>query len=127
VGVPSDVGHVGHGQSARSSCGGGEGEKEQERTLGLVDIRCGGEAFRSYGEKGGQPSLRWNQIREDQLKRRRSLSESLARSPRPNPTRAWAKLQGGTRRKEENLEETAPLHRPLYTTRISTHKAASRV
>ena len=66
-----------HAQSTLSLCEGREWKgrevgvertsEKSERTLGLVDIRCGGEAFRSYGEKGEQQSLRWNQIqtRED--------------------------------------------------------------
>lgn len=39
----------------------------EERTLGRVEIRCGEEASRSFGENGKQGSLRWNEIeiRED--------------------------------------------------------------
>lgn len=52
---------------ARGTEGGKRGGRERERTLGLVDIRREGAASRSFGENGGQQSLRWNQveIRED--------------------------------------------------------------
>jgi len=77
-----------------------------EEKLGLVDIRCEGEAFCSYGEKWGQQS-----------------------PDRTRPLECVSSCEVKESAKETVWRKSSPLvlHSPLYTGCISTHKAASWV